>query len=315
MGFQAVLWTGTTLDQLRSLISSERQCSRTAVRLPCLSDPLYHLRFPGSPVLHRLFIDEVGNDHLKSADDPSEQYLCLLGVILDFDYSEGPFTDRMNDLKQTTFGTTALTLHRRELLKRTPHPYDLLNDPDIQKTFDEGLFKLLDECEYVALAVMIDKKAHLEKYKWQFNPYHYCLTAMIDRYLNWLRDNNATGDVMVEARDKKPNKKLTEAYRYLYKHGTKASTSSRCVHTPAQVQEGLTSGEIKLKGKEANIAGLQLADLIANPARRHLICHLQKTPMNDGFGKRIARLLVDKKYRRSPWNAKKVDGYGIKLLP
>lgn len=265
--------------------------------------------------MYRLFIDEVGNDSLTSANDPHEQFLCLLGVVLDLGYSTGEFTHQMDSLKETTFGTKNVILHRRELLKKSPSPYDALRDSVIQQTFDEGLLRLVTDSTYTAIAVMIDKKALVEQYRWQANPYHYCLVAMVERYINWLNDIGGVGDVLAEAREKKANKKLSEAYKYLYKHGTRASTTTSVVHSPDQVQKRLTSGEIKFRGKDANIAGLQLADMLANPARRHLICHLQDVKMNDGFGKVLVRVLLESKYRRAPWPPHKIKGYGIKLLP
>ena len=265
--------------------------------------------------MYRLFIDEVGNDHLKSAANPNERYLCLLGIILDLDYAEGEFTHCLDLLKLSVFDTKDVVLHRRELMKKCPAPYDILLDAERQKKFDDGLLDIVTNSQYVALAVMIDKKRLLEKYNWQFNPYHYCLTAMIERYVNWLNDNDQKGDVMAEARDKKPNKKLSEAYKYLFKHGTGASTSAPRVLTATDLQRRLTSGEIKLKGKQANVAGLQLADLIANPARRHLICHEENVAMNDGFARKIARILVASKYRRATWPPYRIKGYGVKILP
>jgi hypothetical protein len=258
----------------------------------------------GVTTVYRLFIDEVGNDHLGSADHPNERYLCLLGVILDLEYADGPFTDSLNALKLSAFDTKDVVLHRRELVKKTPAPFDMLVDPKRQKAFDDGLLQLLTDSQYIVIAVMIDKKKLIEKYTRQFNPYHYCLTAMIERYVNWLNDIDGKGDVLAEARDKKPNKKLKQAYKYLYNHGTAASTSAKKTLTSADLQRRLNSGEIKLKDKKANIAGLQLADLIANPARRHLICHSEKVNMNDGFARKIAVILVKSKYRRAPWNGK-----------
>ena len=264
--------------------------------------------------MYRLFIDEVGNDHVGSAEHPNERYLCLLGAIFDLEYADGQFTDTLNALKLEVFGSHDVVLHRRELMKKAPAPYDLLINPERQQRFDEGILQILGDANYVAIAVMIDKKKLAEKYIRHFNPYHYCLTAMIERYVNWLNDIDGRGDVLAEARDKKPNKRLKEANKYLYKHGTAASTSAPKVLSAAEIQRRLTSGEIKLKDKKANIAGLQLADLIANPARRHLICCEENVLMKDGFAKKIARILVGSKYRRSAWQPHKIKGYGIKIL-
>lgn len=275
---------------------------------------LVHPRLGGRRV-YRLFIDEVGNDSLASSKDPKEQYLCLLGVVLDLDYADGQFTKCMNALKFAVFGTTEVVLHRREMMKKEPAPYDLLKDPEVQSLCDERIMEIVTQACYTAIAVMIDKKALVEQYPKQVNPYHYCLMALIERYINWLKERGAVGDVMAESRTKKANKKLSGAYRYLYKHGTRAWSSTKLVHSPSEVQKHLTSGEIKLKGKDSNVAGLQLADILASPARRDLICRKEGVEMNECFGKGIVQELRKTKYRRSTWPPYKLEGYGTKILP
>jgi hypothetical protein len=75
----------------------------------------------------------------------------------------------------------------------------------------------------------------------------------------------------------------------------------------------LSSGQLKIKKKEANVAGLQLADLLANPASRDLICKRQGVAMTATFGSRVVKILYEVKYRRS-WKGT-VKGYGTKTLP
>jgi hypothetical protein len=79
-------------------------------------------------------------------------------------------------------------------------------------------------------------------------------------------------------------------------------------------QERLTSREIKLRSKTANVAGLQLADVIANPACRHLICVHEKQKMTAPFGIRIVNILIRKKYVQNPYSGQ-IRGWGVKWLP
>jgi hypothetical protein len=163
--------------------------------------------------LYRLFIDETGHDNLNSANDPQEQFLCLMGVILDLDTGHRILTQKMDDLKVSTFRTVDVGLHRREIVDKRPPPFDLLNDSQTRAHFDSGLLDIFANCDYTALAVLIDKKEHKERYAvWKSHPYHYCLKAMMERYVMWLKGKGGAGDVMAEWRGVKPNKKLEHAY-------------------------------------------------------------------------------------------------------
>ena len=102
---------------------------------------------------------------------------------------------------------------------------------------------LIEDLPYIAITVAIDKHAHVEKYSvWHFNPYHYCMRALIERYVLWLNRHKLTGDVVAEPRFKKVDKKLKKSFSYIYDHGTE--------NIPAAiVQARLTSREIKFDPK------------------------------------------------------------------
>ncbi len=256
--------------------------------------------------MYRLFIDEVGHDNLKTVNDPSEQYLCLMGVILHLPSAGKQLEERLNTLKNAVFGTAAVVLHRREIINKKPPPFDALNDLSKRKAFDDGLLEIIEACSYKAIAVHIDKKEHVEKYAvWVHQPYHYCLAVMMERYVMQLRSDGAKGDVMAEWRGIAPNRKLEAAYRYIHKFGTSNMKT-------AQFQEALSSGELKIQKKDANIAGLQLADLLASPAARYLQCKRTGIPMNAKFGLKVVSILNASKFRS--YNGK-IEGYGYKLLP
>jgi hypothetical protein len=76
----------------------------------------------------------------------------------------------------------------------------------------------------------------------------------------------------------------------------------------------MTSSELKIKPKSADIAGLQLADLIAHPSRREiLLANNLIADDRDTFGNQMCAILQKNKYLRSPKG--KIPGYGTKLLP
>ena len=113
---------------------------------------------------------------------------------------------------------------------------------------------------------------------------------------------------MVEKRGGKEDNKLQASYARLYELGTDHILAERW-------QERLTSKEIKFRLKSANVAGLQLTDLIAHPSRREiLIEHGLVSDDRDVFGDQICAILRQSKYHRN-WKTGQIEGYGKKLLP
>lgn len=256
--------------------------------------------------MYRLFIDEVGNHDLGSSDDPNHRYLGLTGVIMTLEHETEVFTPALNRLKQDILGTCEINLHRRDILEAEP-PFEKLADPGVRKQFDGRLLQLLTEAEYRVVTVVIDKREHKERYAvWTFHPYHYCLTVMLERYVQHLARIDQTGDVLVESRGMKENRQLERAYGYIYKHGSDQVSVDL-------FRERLTSGQLKIKSKGANIAGLQLADVIANPSCRSLICEKTHVEMTAEFGKRIQAVLEENKYLRRFDGF--IPGWGMKWLP
>lgn len=190
-------------------------------------------------------------------------------------------------------------------------PFAVLHNADRRGAFDEDLLDLLRSLPYTVITVVIDKRAHLQQYSvWRFDPYHYCMHCLIERYVRWLDDHGPefVGDVVAEARNKKPDKKLKASFDRVYNRGTDNLSASF-------VQKRLTSSELKLSPKNENIAGLQIADAIAHPLWRDMRHSRENTPRPQDFGGKVAALVEATKYRRSPYNRAVINGYGRKWLP
>ncbi len=242
---------------------------------------------------------------MKSVDDPRQQYLGLTGVIMRADYESSRFTEALNLIKKTVFGTEQIIFHRREILHAAP-PFECLNDPVKRAELDRVLLDLLNFAAYKVITVVIDKKRLRDQYAvWQADPYHYCMMCLMERYVQLLRRTPFQGDVLAESREKRDNKRLAKSYRYTRKHGTDFLS--------AEVFQRLLPTEIKLARKKENVAGLQFADLIANPCCRDLVCRNTGQPMTADFGAKIVGILYRNKYRRS-WSGR-VEGFGTKWLP
>jgi len=254
---------------------------------------------------YRMYVDEVGNPDLESSDNPNHRFLSLTGVILELGYVERVLFPQMESLKAQYFGShpdEPVILHRKEILGAKP-PFQALADPALRSRFDDDLLRLLADWEYTAITVCLDKKRHKETYAtWRYDPYHYCLAVLLERFVFFLGRNSARGDVMAESRGGREDRRLKDSFTRLWQRGTEYVERQ-------QFQDRLTSRQLKVKTKANNIAGLQLADLIAHPSR-HEILHENGLVTNPPapFGARIVQIL-QQKYDQRPGRL-----FGKKLL-
>lgn len=258
---------------------------------------------------YRLYVDEVGNPDLNSSADENHRFLCLAGIIIDLEYVAKVISPQLEDIKVKYFGShpdEPVIFHRKELLYKKP-PFSVLSNSETEHDFNEELLRKLKEWDYCVITVIIDKREHFYKYStWRYDPYHYCQEVLIERYRLFLDINKSKGDVMVESRGAKEDMRLKKSFRTILESGTHNISSE-------DLQSHLTSLELKVKSKQSNIAGLQIADLIAHPARRWCFKNLYNIVDNKyTFGDRIIDILVSSKFFRYK---REIRSYGIKKLP
>jgi hypothetical protein len=75
----------------------------------------------------------------------------------------------------------------------------------------------------------------------------------------------ACGDTIAESRGGKADRRLKESFHRLWQQGTEYIATET-------FQKNFTSCQLKVKSKANNIAGLQLADLVAHPSRNEILC-------------------------------------------
>jgi hypothetical protein len=237
---------------------------------------------------YRIYIDEVGNPDLDSSDNPNHQFLSLTGVILELGYVASVVHPQMEDLKHRYFQAhpdEPIIFHRKEMVNARP-PFDSLSDPLIRQNFDRDLLNLLNGWEYTVISVCLDKKRHRETYSvWRYDPYHYCLTVLLERFVFYLKRKDTYGDAMAESRGGKEDRRLKDSFERLWKSGTEYVA-------PEEFQTRFTSRQLKVKTKSNNIAGLQICDLIAHSSRNEILKEQGITSVNvSPFGGKVIRLL------------------------
>lgn len=221
------------------------------------------------------------------------------------DHRHEAFVADFNELRLKHFpdATQPVGLHRVDICNRTG-AFGVLADETRRRAFDAHLLKLLEASHYLAFGVTIDKAAHASaKHRRVSDSYHYCMLATLERFCGRLAYRNNVGDVMVEQRGKKEDQALKAEFRRLVerREGFLRDSASR-----------LTSNEIKLKPKSADVPGLQLADLVAREIQRDTLHRHGRGDEPRGFGAEVIQVL-QRKYNKHEVTGK-IDGYGRVLL-
>jgi len=256
----------------------------------------------------RLFIDEVGNSDLNgSARDDNVRYLSLTGVLTTMDYHDARITPSLAALKLAAFGTADIILHRREIVRREGK-FAVLRDAEPARIFDEGLRLFMRSMPYLVITVTIDKRVHLATYeRWRFDPYHYCLTCLIERYVSYLNRHDFQGDVIIEPRFPAADHRVRTSFAHLYDQGT-------TILSAAMIQKRLLSRDIRFETKKANLAAMQLCDMLAHPSYRSMKTEREGVVLPPDFGSSVVDILSESRYARHPVTMK-IDGWGRKWLP
>jgi hypothetical protein len=253
----------------------------------------------------RLYIDESGDHTFNELEKRDRRYLALLGLWFDTGAPYLRFVAKLQELKDEIFGPhpdNPVILHREDIIKRRG-PFFRLRDPNVAERFDSGLLEVVKNGQFSMCCVVIDKLSHEQKtYRTLYHPYHYCLAALLERYVGLLNRRNVKGDVLAESRGRVEDQQLKEAFGHVYAEGTQYQPAS-------MFQTVLTSREIKLKKKTHCIAGLELADILANPIRRLIVAERCGESVPADFGSRLTDI-AKSKFNCNLYTGQQVHGYG-----
>jgi hypothetical protein len=239
----------------------------------------------------RLYIDESGDHTYRNLDDVIRLYLGLTGIVIESDYYRLEFQPKLEALKQSHFPHNPdepFILHREELCNHR-YAFGVLDDPGRNVAWENDFADFVRTAQFQLFTVIIDKKIHKERYgDSAFHPYHYCLTCLLERYRGFLISERAKGDVLAEGRGGQEDLALKKVYRRIWEDGTYFISAE-------EFQKVLNSRELKVKYKDQNIAGLQLADLIAHPSKLYILSSKGKISQSPtSFGVRLAQLFQSK---------------------
>lgn len=258
---------------------------------------------------YRMYIDEVGNAQpCRHPNDENARYLSLTGVIVSLDYSRDNLHPQLEGLKKSYFNShpdDPIIFHRKQLIQRN-QPFDSLRDDCIREAFFYEFFELISQADYQVVTAVVDKIALQQRHgdnAWE--PYHFALEILAERYVRFLSScPESVGDLMVESRNSGQDRDLKLSFARICNKGTYYCTAQ-------DIGKFITSKEIKIRPKTSNIAGLQLADLLAHPSAISIIRENTREPWIHEYGNRIVEILNRDKYRR---DGNTIKGIGRKLI-
>lgn len=232
----------------------------------------------------RVFIDESGDHTYKHLTDLSRRYLGLTAIVVRKTTYDALVPSALEALKAKYLRydpDDPPILVRQRMIGRKG-PFGRLVDKAVNDAWCKDLLAFLSTLDAQVFTVVMDKKSHFDAYATSsWNAYDYSLHVLLNRIRGWLKLRGASADVMPEARGKNEDDQLLQAYTALRTHGV--VNSQGVWGTAAEYCAAFPEDELHFRLKTHNVAGLQIADLIA-AEQKLLTVEENKRPMPHPIG-------------------------------
>ncbi|MCX6877622.1 MAG: DUF3800 domain-containing protein [Verrucomicrobia bacterium] len=240
-----------------------------------------------------LYLDESG-DHNLEIIDPQYPVFVLGGVVMEDQYAADVAQPRVDQFKMELFGTKSIILHTADIV-RNRNGFERMKDSGFRQEFFAKLNTLIENLDFQVLACGIRKTDHLSRYgPAALDPYFLSLNVLVERFCLELGKVSDGGWIIAEKRGPELDREMDLAWLNLKIQGTKFMQAS-------WIDERICG--LRLRGKAAELAGLELADLVVTPIGRHLIGKQTKEDFR----------IIERKFRRSPGGEHL--GWGLVVLP
>lgn len=242
-----------------------------------------------------LYMDESGDHNLISIDRKFSIF-CLAGCVFEREYYREVVRQKVDEFKRRFWGRTDVILVSSRIRKHTGD-FAFLNDAQKRSDFYDAINDLISGLSFTIIAVVILKQSHLSQYgSLAQNPYSLSLEFIMERYsmLMTAKGPQEDGYMMAESRGEIEDSLLKGVYQQLKSKGTRY-----------QKLANITS--FWMEKKEANITGLQIADLVVYPIATKIFRPMQE---NKAF-----EVLAPKIYAAPKRKGGYILGYGLKVFP
>ncbi len=239
-----------------------------------------------------MFLDESG-DHSLTVIDPQYPLFVLGGIIVDQNYATDELEQCVRQFKLDLFGRDDIILHTAEIV-RSRGVFSVMRQPAFRQRFYEKLNSLMRSIDYQVIACVIKKDEHFERYGLSaIDPYMLSLNVLVERFCFEIGNQPGGGLIIAEKRDPILDHQLELAWLNLRIQGTRYMQAT-------MIEERITA--LNTRAKTANIAGLQVADLVVSPIGRYV---LGKKTFEDWS-------IIESKFRRRNGE---YPGAGLVVLP
>lgn len=213
---------------------------------------------------YHLYIDECGDQNLETFS-PTFPIFTLCGILVRDD-KVSLIEDEVASIKRRFWGDREIILHSRDI-RKCQNGFEILFDLDVKQHFYNAVNDLLGRNDiYVIVACSILKDPYIRQYGRLNDVYGHSLSFVLERAIFCVDNECPKGDghisAIVERRGKKEDANLQNYYNQLLVKGTYWITAVR-------MKERME--DLDFRWKTENVAGLQIADLIAYPLTRHAL--------------------------------------------
>ena len=211
-----------------------------------------------------LYIDECGDQNLETFS-PTFPIFTLCGILVRAD-KVALLEEQVKNIKQEFWGNRQIILHSRDI-RKCQNGFEVLFNLDVKRQFYEAVNALLGQSDlYTIVSCSILKEPYIRQFGKFHDVYGQSLSFVLERAIFYVDNQCPKGDgriaAIVERRGKREDRNLHDYYHQLLNKGTYWITSER-------MREKMMGLDFKWKADD--IAGLQVADLIAYPLTRHVL--------------------------------------------
>lgn len=229
-------------------------------------------------------MDESG-DHGLTVVNPQFPVFVLCGVIMsEEDYVN--LQDEFDYIKNDLWGSPNVIFHSRDI-RKCEKEFVILLDHEKKRRFYQHIDRMVKGNPYTIIASAIDKDEYISRYgRLSDDVYETSLSFIVERTVFFLDDLQFTKrrcteiEIIIEQRGKKEDTKLANHFRRLCNRGTYYVAGER-------IQA--YKFDITFRPKRANLAGLQLSDLLAYPIANHVIDPIRVNLPYDAIEQKIYR--------------------------
>lgn len=202
---------------------------------------------------HLVFGDESGTADLR--DDPYFPVFAVAMCVFEETAYRDIVVPMFENLKLRHFGRLDVVLHERDIRRREKE-FAALGVGARRARFFGDLTDVVRAVPAQIVAVAVDKRLHQSRLPEMFDPYPLCLAIGLDLILNHARGTAAKLDrIVFESRGKREDAELRE----------EAASYLRVAYRTLDAHPVL-----EFAGKDAGLAGLEMADLVAYPIARQI---------------------------------------------